>query len=144
MQLLQTFKAILCFTALTCLKCQHAFFFFTFVFFFCFYSYQRSLIHREAWFPSGPKIPQNPNCLINRKKSSKTQKLKNIQKYAKISNTPFDQRSLIHREAWFPPCLVRQNPLKKIFFFVWQFQIISQQKCSNLRPFLFIIFPQGF
>ena len=34
------------------------------------------------------------------KKSFKTQKLKNVQKYAKISNTPFDQRSRIHREAW--------------------------------------------
>ena len=30
------------------------------------------------------------------------QKLKNVKKYAKISDTPFDQRSLIHREAWFP------------------------------------------
>ena len=30
------------------------------------------------------------------------QKLKNIKKYAKIIDTPFDQRSLIHREAWFP------------------------------------------
>ena len=34
------------------------------------------------------------------------------------SVTPFDQRSLIHREAWFPPCFVRQNPQqqKKLFF----------------------------
>ena len=29
------------------------------------------------------------------------QKLKNIQRYANISDIPFDQRSLIHREAWF-------------------------------------------
>ena len=31
-----------------------------------------------------------------RKKSSKTQKLKNVQNYAKNSDMPFDQRSLIH------------------------------------------------
>ena len=24
---------------------------------------QRSLIHRLAWFPGGPRLPQNPNCL---------------------------------------------------------------------------------
>ena len=36
------------------------------------------------------------------KKLSKTQKLKNVQKYAKIRHTPFNQRSLIHCEAWFP------------------------------------------
>ena len=34
-------------------------------------------------------------------KLSKTQKLKNVYKYAKISDTSFDQRSLIRREAWF-------------------------------------------
>ena len=39
---------------------------------------------------------------VKRKKSSKTEKLKNFQKYAKISNTPFDQRSLICREVWVP------------------------------------------
>ena len=49
----------------------------------------------------GPRIPQNPIFFEKRKKSSKTQKLKNVQKYAKISDMPFDQRSLIHREAWF-------------------------------------------
>ena len=52
-----------------------------------------------------------------RKKSFKTQKLKNVQRYAKISVKPFDQRSLIHREAWFPPCFVRQNQQKKKTFF---------------------------
>ena len=31
----------------------------------------------------------------------------------KISDTPFDQRSLIHLEACFPPCFVRQNQQKK-------------------------------
>ena len=30
------------------------------------------------------------------------QNLKKVKEYAKISDTPFDQRSLIHREAWFP------------------------------------------
>ena len=65
---------------------------------------QSSLIHREAWFPPyfvGQRIPQNLIFFEKWKKSSKTQKLKNVQKYAKISDTPFDQRSLIHQEAWF-------------------------------------------
>ena len=38
---------------------------------------QRSLIHREVWFPDGPRIPQNLNYLKNRKKiiqNAKTQK----------------------------------------------------------------------
>ena len=69
---------------------------------------QRSLIHWEAWFPGGLRIPQNLNCLKNRKKTSKS-------KYTKITDTPFNQRSLIHQEAWSPPCFVRQN---KPFFLV--------------------------
>ena len=78
---------------------------------------------------SGPRIPipRKPDFLEKRKKSSKTQKLKNVQKDAKISNTPFDQRSLIHREAWFLPCFVRQNQQKKLFF-ARQFQTTSKQK----------------
>ena len=79
---------------------------------------QRSLIHQEAWFPPcfvGQRIPQT-SFFFNGKKSTKTQKLKKVQKYAKICDTPFDQRSLIHREAWFPPCFVGQNQQKKNFF----------------------------
>ena len=81
---------------------------------------QRSLIHREAWFPGGPRIPKNPIFFEKRKKSPKAQKLKNVQRYAKISDTPFNQRSLIHRDVWFLPCFVRQNQQKKklIFFCV--------------------------
>ena len=70
---------------------------------------QRSLIHREVWYPVRPRIHKKPELFEKWKKSSKTQKLKKVQKNAKISDTPFDQRSLIHREAWFPPCFVRQN-----------------------------------
>ena len=78
---------------------------------------QRSLIHREACFPDGPRIPKNPNNLKNRKNHPKRKKLKNISKQAKISDTPFDQRSLIHREARFPPCFVGKISQKKTFFF---------------------------
>ena len=42
----------------------------------------RFLIHGEAWFPGGPRIPKSLNCLKNRK----------------------NHRSLIHGEGWFPPC----------------------------------------
>ena len=52
---------------------------------------------------------RKPNFFGKPKKSSKTRKLKNVKRYANISDIPFDQRSLIHREAWFPPCFVRQN-----------------------------------
>ena len=68
---------------------------------------QRYTLRPEVSIPSGSvvsgwtKNTQKPEFFENRKKSSKTQKLKNIQRYAKISDTPFDQRSLIHREAWF-------------------------------------------
>ena len=33
---------------------------------------------------------------------------------------------------------------KKTNFFIWRFQTSSKQKCSNLKPLLSIIFPQGF
>ena len=55
------------------------------------------------------KNTRKPEFFEKRKNLSKTQKLKNIWKYAKISDTPFDQRFLIHREALLPPCFVRQN-----------------------------------
>jgi hypothetical protein len=61
---------------------------------------QRSLIHREARFPGGPRIPKNRIFLKNGKNHPKRKNSK--MRYAKISDTPFDQRSLIHREAWFP------------------------------------------
>ena len=87
-----------------------------------------------CWTRNTPKT----KFFEKRKKSSKTQKLTNVYKYAKISDTPFDQRSLIHREAWFPPCFVRQNHF--LFFFL-QFETTSKQKCSNLRTLLSTTFP---
>ena len=36
----------------------------------------------------------------------------------------FDQRSLIHREAWFPPCFVRQNQKKE-----------EKKRRGDFRPF---------
>ena len=58
-----------------------------------------------------PKNTQKPKFIEKRKKSSKLEKLKTVQKYAKISNTPFDQRSLIHWKAWFPGRpRIPQNP----------------------------------
>ena len=78
---------------------------------------QRSLIHREAWFPGGPRTPKNSNCFKNGTKSSKMQKLKNVQEYAKISDTPIDQRSQIHREVLFPPCFLGKISKKKFVLF---------------------------
>ena len=53
---------------------------------------------------------------------------------------PFDQRSLIHREAWFPPCFVSQISQKKLFFFC-DFRPLPE-KSSILRPLLSITFPK--
>ena len=84
---------------------------------------QRYGLRPEVSNPSGSvvsgwtKITQKPEQFEKQKKSSKTQKLINVQIYAKISDTPFDQRCLIHREAWFPLCFVRQNQPKKTIFF---------------------------
>ena len=51
-------------------------------------------MHREAWFPPcfvGPRIPRNLIFFFEKQKqSSRTQKLKNVQKYANISETPFN------------------------------------------------------
>ena len=83
---------------------------------------QRYALRPEVSIPSASvvfgwtKNTQKPNLFEKRKKSSKTQKLKNVQRYAKISNTSFHQRSLIHQEAWFPPCFVRKNHKNKTFF----------------------------
>ena len=76
---------------------------------------QKNLAHRRqcisrpmrivAQIPQwgGARIPQNPIFLKNRIFFlSKTQKLGNLQKYAKIRNTPFNPRFLSHRRAWFP------------------------------------------
>ena len=49
----------------------------------------------------GPRIPKN-QIFLKMEKIIQTQKLKNVSKFAKISDMPFDQRSLIHLEAWFP------------------------------------------
>ena len=58
------------------------------------------------------KNTKKPDFAEKRKKSSKTQKLKNVQKYAKISDMPFDQRSLIHWKAWFRDGpRIPQNPI---------------------------------
>ena len=46
----------------------------------------------------GPRIPKNSIFLKNGKNYPK---LKNIQKFAKTSDTAYDRRSLIHQEAWF-------------------------------------------
>ena len=123
----------------------------------------------------GPRIPKNPIFFQKRKKSSKTKNSKNVQKYAKISNTPFDQRSLIHRKALFPGgpripkichnqqyalrrevsnpsgsgvctmfCKAKSAKKKKKNFLARQFQTTSKKKCSNVRPPLSITFPQEF
>ena len=110
---------------------------------------QRYALRPEVSNPSGSvvsgwtKNTQKRNFFEQWKKSSKTQKLKNVQRYAKISDTPFDQRSLIHREAWFPPCFVRQNPQKNIFFLRGDFRPLPNKmfKCqttSRSRTYLLV------
>ena len=77
----------------------------------------------------GPRIPKNPNFLKSGKKSSKTQNLKNVKKYAKISETPLNQRSLIHREACYH---VTQKPE---FFEKCKNSFKTKQKLKNVQKY---------
>ena len=114
---------------------------------------------QEAWFPpcvGWTKNTQKPKFFEKPKKSSKTEKTPNVLKYAKISDTPFDQRSLIHREAWFIMfCEKKRKKIyiymfceakssKKNYFFCLAILDHFKQICSNLRPLFSITFPQGF
>jgi hypothetical protein len=49
---------------------------------------QRSLIHREAWFPDGPRIPKKPIFFERWKKPQKTQKLKKSRDMPKLAIRP--------------------------------------------------------
>ena len=106
---------------------------------------QRSLIHQEAWFPPcfvGPRIPQNLFFLKNGKKSTKTQKFKNLQKHAKFSDTSFDQRFLIHWEAWFPTFCKAKSAKKNVFCFAILDHFETQMFKSETTSCHY--FPQGF
>ena len=70
------------------------------------------------------------------------QKLKNVYRYDKLSDMPFDQRSLIHREAWFPPCFVRQNQQKKHFYLRGDFWQFSNKNVQMLDHFFQLLFPK--
>ena len=88
------------------------------------------------------KNTQKPDFFGKRKKSSKTQKLKIVQRYAKVSDTRFDQRSLIHLEAWFLPWFVRQNQQKKNFFLRGDFRPLPNINVKMLDHFLSLLFPK--
>ena len=60
----------------------------------------------------GPKIPFFFSLFFFSEKIIKKAKTQNVYRYAKICDTPFEQRSLIHRKAWFPPCFARENQQK--------------------------------
>ena len=56
---------------------------------------------------------------------------------------PFDQRSLIHREAWFPPCFVSQNQqTKKNFFLRGDFKKFSNKNVQMLDHFFPLLSPK--
>ena len=57
---------------------------------------------------------------------------------------PFNQMSLIYREAWFPPLFVKQNQPNFFVFFLFGDLRPLSKKISNLRPLFSITFPQGF
>ena len=70
--------------------------------------------------------------------NAKTQK--HLEICQKKSYMPFDQRSLIHREAWFPPSFVRQNQQKKkknSLEILDHFQTKNIQIRGHFFPFLF-------
>ena len=113
---------------------------------------QRYALRPEVSNPSGSvvsgwtKNTKKPDFFEKRKKSSKTQKLKIVQRYAKISDMPFDQKSLIHLEAWVLPCFIRQNQHTKKLFFARRFQTTNgTDKHTDGRTFRLIesIGPEG-
>ena len=83
----------------------------------------------------GPRIAKNQIFFDKPKKSSKTQELKKIQRYANINDIPFDQRSLIHREAWFGPCFVRQNQPNFFCFLFGDFRPLPNKNIQILDNF---------
>ena len=97
---------------------------------------QRSLIHWEAWFPGGQRIPQNPIFLKNKKNYSKRKKSKSLeicqnQQYALRPEVSNPSESMVST--------------KKTFFVLFgNFRPLPNKKCLNLRPLLSITFPQGF
>ena len=89
------------------------------------------------------EYPKTRFFFEKRKKSSKMQKLENIKGYAKISGTPFDQRSPIHWEAWFPPYILRQNQQKKKNIFLRaDFRPLPNKNVQILDHFFQLLFPK--
>ena len=88
----------------------------------------------------GPRLPKKTDFFEKRKISSKTQKIKYDQKYAKISKMPFNQRSLIHREAWFP-CGPRIP--QHLIFFEKRKKSQKTQKLKNVKIYAKIIVHLG-
>ena len=62
----------------------------------------------------GPRIPKNPIFLKNGKNHQKRKNSESLE-VRQNQHTPFDQRSLIHREAWFlgGPRIPKNPSLKK-------------------------------
>ena len=50
--------------------------------------HQRSPIHWEAWFPGGPRIPQNLIFKKHRKNNPKSEKLKKSRNMPKLAKNP--------------------------------------------------------
>ena len=88
------------------------------------------------------KNTQKPNFLKKWKKSYKTQKLKKHLRYANINDIPFDQMSLIHWEAWFPPCFVRQNQQKNKLFLRVDFRPLANKNVQMWDNFFPLLFPK--
>ena len=55
---------------------------------------------------------------------------------------PFDQRSLINQEAWFPPCFVRQNQQKKNFFLRGDFRPLPNKNVQIWDHFFPLLLPK--
>ena len=77
--------------------------------------------------------------LKNGKNHSKCKNSKTSRDMPKLAIYPFDQRSVNHWEAWFPPCFVRQNQPKKTFFLAIldHFQTKNVQIWESFFPLLF-------
>ena len=104
---------------------------------------QRSLIHREAWFPGGPRIPKNQMFLKNGKNHPKRKNSKTSRDMPKLVIHPLPEVSNPSGSV-VSTMFCKAKSAKKQFFLARRFYTTFKRKCSNLRPLLSITFPQGF
>ena len=111
------------------------------------------LKHKQVSCTTAESWRSVQTIILKTKKKLKTEKiiqngkLKNFQRYAKIIDIPFNQRSLIHRGAWFPPCFVKNTTKKYLTVKLVQLShkswcVTSYLKVYNTNGMCFLTFKE--